>query len=199
MEAADDLRSLGCKAASAAAPLAELLGNPSPQVRLSAAAALLQIKSKEARAGSADEGPGEHRSGRASRRGGGHWLGRPRGCPAGRQVGAAAEGSGRGDTDHRLAGHRYARAGRRSSGRRRHAAVGRSRAGDRCRGCPGPHRPGGTSRPETVGGDALVRSAGRPLGGRAGHVADWRRGGPSGRRFHGSAPCAARRSWRATT
>jgi hypothetical protein len=50
MEAADDLRCLGHKAASAAAPLTEMLDNPSQHVRLSAAAALLQIDAKDARA-----------------------------------------------------------------------------------------------------------------------------------------------------
>ena len=50
IEAADDLRCLGRKAASAAVPLRELLDDPSPRVRLSAAAAMLQVHSKEARA-----------------------------------------------------------------------------------------------------------------------------------------------------
>jgi hypothetical protein len=50
MEAADDLRCLGRKAASASAPLADLLGDASPRARLSAAATMLQISDKEGRA-----------------------------------------------------------------------------------------------------------------------------------------------------
>jgi HEAT repeat protein len=50
MEAADDLRSLGRKAAPAAGPLRKLLAHPSRRVRLSAAAAVLGIASPEATA-----------------------------------------------------------------------------------------------------------------------------------------------------
>ncbi|MGA2064881.1 MAG: HEAT repeat domain-containing protein [Thermoguttaceae bacterium] len=49
-EAANDLRCLGRKARAAAAPLAELLQHAVPQVRLSAAAALVRIDPKDARA-----------------------------------------------------------------------------------------------------------------------------------------------------
>jgi len=48
-EAADDLRCLGGKAGAAAAPLAGLLNDATPRVRLSAAAALLQINPKDVR------------------------------------------------------------------------------------------------------------------------------------------------------
>ena len=48
MEAADDLRCLGRKAVPASAPLAALLSDPSLRVRLSAAAAMLQIDAKQA-------------------------------------------------------------------------------------------------------------------------------------------------------
>jgi hypothetical protein len=49
-EAANDLRCLGRKAGAAAVPLAELLQHTVPQVRLSAAAALVRIDPKDARA-----------------------------------------------------------------------------------------------------------------------------------------------------
>jgi HEAT repeat protein len=48
--AADDLRCLRRKAAPAVSPLTDLLGDTSPRVRLSAAAALLEIDPKQARA-----------------------------------------------------------------------------------------------------------------------------------------------------
>ena len=183
---------LGRKAAAAVSPLAELLGDASPRVRLSAAAALLQINPKQARAvevlaKALESGDLAERRDAAEAVG----LAGPATAPLTDKLASLLK-----DPDEAI----------RITALQAIATLGPAAA--QAAGAVTPllddpesaidaadalGRIGSAARPgpEAAGGDALVRSAGRPLGGRARHVADWRRRGPSGRRFHG--PRAAQR------
>ena len=84
-EAAEDVGSLGRKAAAAAGPLAELLGDPAVRVRLSAASAMLRVAPASAGATAAASAP----------RRGGPWRSSPRGCAMRtRPCGDAAKAAG---------------------------------------------------------------------------------------------------------